>query len=254
MEDQIRRPLPILVFCVVFFAAWELAVRLGSTLALVLPAPTAVLARLIQDFGGMIADLNATVTATLIGLAIAGGLALLLALAMHQSGSVRSLLQPVLVASQAIPLIAVAPLFLVWFGFGLTPRVVVVILITIFPVTVTTLSGLDSVEAGPISLLRTMNASPWQLFRFVQLPAALGALFSGLRISATYAVMGAIIGEWLGGSRGLGVYMLRAQRAFDLERVFAAITLVVTLTLGIAGVAGLGERILHHRTGRGGTS
>ncbi len=254
MDERLRHRLPIIAFVLIFFSVWELAVRAGDIIAVILPAPSAVVVRLFSDISAILPHLRATVAATLIGLGTAALLSLLIALAMHRSRSIRSLLHPVLVASQAIPLIAVAPLFLVWFGFGLTPRVVVVILITMFPVTVTTLSGLDSVEAGPISLLLTMNASSVQLFRFVQLPAALGALFSGLRISATYAVMGAIIGEWLGGSLGLGVYMLRAQRAFDLERVFAAIILVVILTLLIAGVAGLGERSLHHRTGRGGTS
>lgn len=149
---------------------------------------------------------------------------------------VRKALYPLFLISQTVPLIALAPLFVLWFGFGLLPKILVVVLVCFFPLVVNLLDGLQAVDPEMADMLRTMGAGNRAVFWNVKFPAALSYLFSGLRIAATYSVMGAVIGEWLGGTVGLGVYMVRAQKAFALDRTFAAIFVIVVLSFIIFGL------------------
>ena len=166
----------------------------------------------------------------IIGFTLSIAFAFALAWLMDSVSLVRRALYPLLVTSQTIPIISVAPLFLIWFGYGLVPKVLVVVLVCFFPVVVSFLQGLAAVDTEMIDLLRSMGAPPLLIFRLAKLPAALPMFFSGLKIAATYSIMGAVIGEWLGAEAGLGYYMTLSQRSFLTARVFAIIAVITVLS------------------------
>jgi ABC-type nitrate/sulfonate/bicarbonate transport system permease component len=165
---------------------------------------------------------------------------------------------PLLVVSQTIPTIALAPLFAVWFGLGLLPKVIVVFLVCFFPIVVSLVDGLDSVDADLLNLFRTMGAKKVQIFRYLKMPASMVNFFSGLRIAATYSIMGAVIAEWLGGEKGIGIYMLRVKHSYALDKMFAAVLLIIILSLVLFKVISLLEnaampwyRLLKHNNSGG---
>ncbi len=174
-----------------------------------------------------------TLAAALLGLFIATIFALILAFLMDMLRTVYKLLYPAAVMSQTIPLIAVAPLFVLWFGFGFLPKILAVVLVCFFPMLINLLKSFRALDSDYIDLMRSMGANRWQLICHVKLPGSIPAFFAGLRISATYAVMGAVIGEWLGGASGLGVYLIRSQKSFAAAQLFAAIVTIMLLSIGL---------------------
>ena len=146
--------------------------------------------------------------------------------------------------SQTIPIVAIAPLFVIWFGFGLLPKVVIVVLVTFFPVTVALLDGFGRVDPAATTLLRSMGATSRQAFRFLRWPSALPSLFTGLRISVVYAVIGAIFGEYVGATSGLGIWMQLSQNSFRTDLVFAAMLLTAIISLLLYGLVGVVERLV----------
>ncbi len=236
MDRSIRHRISAIVAPVTLLLVW-LAVTTGEVIpAYILPSPVSVIRVLIVRMPVIAPHILATVQATAVGIFCALVAAATLAIAMALVPGLRTALYPLIIVSQTVPLIALAPLFLLWFGFGLLPRVLVVTLVCFFPILVNLMEGLSSVDPDQLDLLRSMGGRRWDLFRRVQVPASIPHLFAGLRISATYSVMGAVIGEWLGGSEGIGVYMLRSQKAFALDRVFAAIVIVVVLSFLVFGI------------------
>lgn len=215
---------------------WETVVRFGGVDAFLLPAPSRILSVLVTQPGFYAANAWPTVQETAVGFAVAVGAGLVCALAVDASALSRRAVYPLLIASQTIPVIAIAPLIIVWLGFGLAPKVVIITLYCFFPVVVATVDGLRVADPEMLALLRSMGATRRQLLRLVRWPAALPSVFSGVKIAATYAVTGAVVSEWLGASEGLGVTMIRAQKSFAPDRVFAAITVVVLLTLFLFAV------------------
>jgi ABC-type nitrate/sulfonate/bicarbonate transport system permease component len=155
----------------------------------------------------------------------------------------RMLVRPLLVVSQTIPIVAIAPLLIVWFGFGLQSKIIVVILICFFPLALSILEGFQTVDDDLVKLLKTMHASKWQLYRKVKFPAVLPYFFSGLKIAVTYSVMGAIIGEWLGASEGLGVMLTRATKSFMTARLFAISAVIIGLTFLLYGAVECLQRL-----------
>lgn len=210
---------------------WEAVARAGLVRAHILPAPSRILGELLPNLPLMGIHIQASLTAALTGFAVATVLAVLLAVVMDLSPTIRKAVYPLLLISQTVPLIALAPLFAIWFGLGLLPKVVIVVLVCFFPIAVGLYDGIASVDPDLLDLMRTMNATPLQMYRHVKLPAAMTGFFSGLRIAATYSIMGAVIGEWMGGSAGLGIYMMRARSSFNLVRLFDAILVIVALSL-----------------------
>jgi ABC-type nitrate/sulfonate/bicarbonate transport system permease component len=138
---------------------------------------------------------------------------------------------PLIVLTQTVPTVAIAPLLVLWFGYEMTPKVILIVITTFFPITIGLLNGFRSVDPDSISLLRAMGAGRWQIFSHIKLPGAMSQFFSGLRISASYAVVGAVISEWLGGFGGLGVYMTRVKKAFAFDKMFAVIFLISIISL-----------------------
>ena len=234
---------PAFVLAFALFALWELIVRAGGVSAAVLPAPTAILQALFDNWDVLAGHTLQTLLETVLGLAAATLLGLLLAILIDISLSVRRAVYPILVTSQTIPMIALAPLLLIWFGFDLGPKIVVVTLYCFFPIAVACADGLLSADPDLLRLMRSMKASHWQILWFVRLPGAMPSFFSGLRIAATYSVTGAIFGEYVGAYQGLGIYMQTSFNSHAVILVFAAIVITAVLSLCLFGLVSLIERL-----------
>ncbi len=219
------------VFFIAILAVWEIISRSGILPSYVLPAPSSIAVSLVVNFPSLLDDMLITLLEALIGFAIAIMLAVAMAIIMDSVIGFKKTVYPVMIISQTIPIIILAPLFIIWFGYGYTPKVIIVILICFFPITISLLQGLTSVDKELIDLLRSMGAGRLQVYRFVKIPSAMPNFFAGLKIAATYSIMGATIGEWVGGKNGLGVYMIRAKQSFATDRVFAAIIIIVVLSI-----------------------
>lgn len=175
---------------------------------------------------------------------MATGVGLVVAVAMNASRVVGEVIYVQMVLSQAVPLIAVAPIVLIWFGLGMFAKVVIVAFVCFFPIAVSTYEGFRSVQTGQLELLKTMEATRWQCYRHLFVPATLPGIFAGLKIAATYSVLGAVVGEWLGGTKGMGIYMTRVLQSFRTERLFAAIIVVMLASLLLfACVRWVGRRL-----------
>jgi ABC-type nitrate/sulfonate/bicarbonate transport system permease component len=173
---------------------------------------------------------------------VSATLAIAAAIALDRWRPVRRAVEPLLVTSQTIPVVAIAPLFVIWFGFGLLPKVLIVVLVTFFPVTIALLDGFGRVDPEAMDLMRSMGASARQTFRKLRWPAALPSLFTGLRISVVYAVIGAIFGEYVGATQGLGIWMKLAQNSFRTDIVFGAILLTAIVSVALYVGVGIVER------------
>jgi len=222
--------LPPVILIALVLMIWSLLS--GSLSSFILPSPLEVAGAGWQTRGLLLSAVATTLLETGIGLAVAIVLGVGLAAAMDLFVLVRRAVYPILVASQTVQILAIAPLLIIWFGFGLLPKIIVVVLICFFPLAVNTADGLASTDPDLIALLRSMGARRGQIWRIVRLPAALPSFFSGLRVAVTYSVVGATIAEWVGGSNGLGLYMLRSKNALATDQVFVAI--VITSVLSIA--------------------
>jgi len=234
---------PAFVLAVALLAFWELYVRSGQVNPAVLPSPTAIIAALIDNWDVICVHTLQTLLETVLGMAAATLLGLLLAVLLDISSWTRRAIYPLLVTSQTIPMIALAPLLLIWFGFDLGPKVIVVTLYCFFPIAVACADGLASADPELMKLLRSMRASRWQALWLVRLPGAMPAFFSGLRIAATYSVTGAIFGEYVGAYQGLGIYMQTSANSHAIILVFAAILVTAVLSLLLFGLVSLIERI-----------
>ncbi len=230
MKKPLRHLLPLLL-PLLLVIAWEAIVQIRNIPLYLLPAPSQVLTALVQQSAVMLPHALVSLGESLFGMVIATALAALLAMAMDAWPLFRQAVYPMMVVSQSVPIIVLAPLFIIYFGFGLTPKVITVVLMCFFPIAVSLADGLGQVPVKMVDLLRTMGASRLDIYRLIKLPAAAPSFFSGLRVAATYSIMGAVVGEWLGGSAGLGFYMLRVKNAYMLDRVFAVVTLIVLLSL-----------------------
>jgi ABC-type nitrate/sulfonate/bicarbonate transport system permease component len=225
--------LPPLVIVLAILVAWQIAVTVAGTKPTVLPSPLRIL-----EQGWLARDviwLNTvpTLQETAIGFAVSLAVGWTLAIIIDFSPLLRRALLPLLVASQTIPVIALAPLLIIWFGFGLLPKVLVIALVTFFPVAVGLIDGFNSTDREATNLLRSMGANRWKQFVFVRLPSALPAFFTALRIGITYAVTGAIFAEYVGAVNGLGIYMSMMKNSFRTDLVLAAVivTAVVSISL-----------------------
>lgn len=244
VKRMIRSAAPATVTLVLLLALWELVVALEWVPAWILPGPWEILREGIDAADVMAPHVGQTALETALGfgLALAAGLALALVVDLWQM--IKQAIYPLLIFSQTIPIMALAPLLIIWFGYGIWPKVIVVGLICFFPIAINTAEGLMGADAELESLLRSMGANRWQLFRLVRLPGAMPAFFTGVKVAATYSVVGAIIGEWVGASRGIGVFMLRASNSFLTARVFAAIAVTSLLSMALFGMVALVERLM----------
>ncbi|HET7577973.1 MAG TPA: ABC transporter permease [Bacillales bacterium] len=217
---------PPLMLVFLILIVWELIVRIENIEKWLLPAPSDIAAALMDNAVLLAHHTIPTLWETLAGLVIGTVAALMLAAVIELSPWLRKALYPLLVGTQTVPIVAIAPLFIVWFGYGFLPKMLIVVLVTFFPIVVSVAEGFRSADRDMVRLLLSMGAGRWRVFRSVRFPHAMPYLFSGLKIAATYSVMGAVVAEWLGAQSGLGVFLVRAQHSFAADKVFAAIIVI----------------------------
>ena len=239
---SITSKLPALATLVIIAAVWLGVSEGGVVPEFMLPSPLQVWQALVTDFPALMANARVTLLEAAYGLAIGIAVALALATLIHRVRLLYRALYPLLVITQTIPTIAIAPLLVLWMGFEMAPKVTLVALTTFFPIAVSLLEGYASTDKAAASLLRSMGASRWQIFRHLEFPSALSHFFSGLRVSVSYAVVGAVISEWLGGTEGLGVYMTRVKKAYAFDKMFAVIIVIVAVSLLLMGLVTLLRR------------
>lgn len=211
--------------------------------AYMLPSPIDVVKAFADNFSIMMKQAAVTLQETLYGLLIGIAIAFVIASLMDKFTIINKALYPVLVVTQTIPTIAIAPLLVLWMGFGMAPKITLVVITTFFPIAIGLLNGFQSVDEDAINLMRSMGARRLQIFRIIKLPNATASFFSGLRISAAYAVVGAVVSEWLGGFEGLGVYMTRVKKAYAFDKMFAVIVFISAISLVLMGIVVLLEKI-----------
>jgi putative hydroxymethylpyrimidine transport system permease protein len=230
------------VLVVAGLGAWEAIVRLGAVDELLLPAPTQVATALWEDRELLAPDLAVTTWEVLLGLAVAIVVGAALGVGMHLSGAMRRALRPLVIGSQAVPVPVIAPLFILVLGFGLAPKVLLVALVCFFPITINLYDGLRDADPDARRLLRSLSATRWQLLRFVDAPAALPSAFTGIKVAAAVAVIGAVFAEWAGSDSGLGHALLTANGQLETARAFAATLLLFGLAVALYGVFAVLER------------
>ncbi len=242
MKQACKANLPALVFLFALLILWQ-AGATGMDAAYILPSPTQILQKLWELRGPLFTvHLPATMTVTAIGLVISLVLGLGLAVAMDLSDLVRRMLYPLVVVSQTIPTTAIAPLFVLWFGYGIWSKVLVTVLITFFPITITVYDGLRSAKTEMVELLTTYGATRRAIFLKIKVPCALPYFFSALKMAIPMSVIGAAIGEWLGAQSGLGYFSRRMMTQLDGAGVFAPIVLLSVVAMAAVGVVALLER------------
>ncbi|MDD4343853.1 MAG: ABC transporter permease [Eubacteriales bacterium] len=219
------------IFITVILILWELSGRLLNIPEYILPLPISITKALVGNFPLLLSHGKYTVLASLMGLLAAVFFALIISYFMDKFQPIKKMLYPLLVVSQTIPIVALAPIMMIWFGLGIAPKVFTVALVCFFPLSINITEGLANTSRDEIELLKVMGGTPVQIFKHIQLPSTLPYFFSGLKISATYSVMGAVIGEWLGGNKGLGVYMIRSMHTYNVSNLFAGIIAVVVLSI-----------------------
>lgn len=225
--------------------AWQIITQADHAPLRIVPTPAEVWNALRHDWPSLLTrHLPTTLQETLIGLAIALLIGVTLAALLDFSLLLRRAVYPLLILSQTIPLIALAPVLILIFGFGIEPKITVVVLYCVFPITLDTLNGLDSSDSAGLLLMRSFGANRWQVWRKVRLPAALPSLFAGLRIATAYSATGAIIGEYITSSQGLGYYMRFAYAQSHVDQAFVAIVITALLSIALVGAVALAERLL----------
>ena len=196
-----------------------------------LPSPIQVAQAFVEEFPILMQESAITLAEAFIGLLLGVLLGFVMAVLMDQFDKMYKAFYPIVVLTQTVPTVAIAPLLVLWLGYEMAPKIVLIVITTFFPITVGLLNGFKSVDVDSISLLRAMGAGRWQIFWHIKLPGAMSQFFAGLRISASYAVVGAVIAEWLGGFGGLGVYMTRVRKAYSFDKMFAVIFLISIISL-----------------------
>jgi ABC-type nitrate/sulfonate/bicarbonate transport system permease component len=248
-----RDILPPAGLIIILITGWYFIAKVSGISSFILPTPADVIQAGWETRHLLWNAISTTLLATGIGLALALATGVGIAALMDFWPLARRALYPILVVSQTIQILAVAPILIIWFGFGLTPSVLIVVLFCFFPLAVSTADGLTSSDPELIALLRAMGADKRQIWRLVRLPSALPSFFSGLRMAVTYSVVAATIGEWVGGSEGLGMYMLRSKNALATDQVFVAMFITSVLSIALFLLVYLIEKLAlpwYYTTGR----
>lgn len=233
-----RRALPAALLALMVLVAWEVLVRLLGIPAFLLPGPVSIAGAFWESRGLLLEHAVPTASEALLGFSGAAVAGVVSGLLINRSALAERTLYPWLVVSQTLPIIALAPILVTWFGYGPLPKVLVVILFCFFPITVSTVDGLRATDPDLIRLMRSFGATRRRIFYMVEVPGALPFLFGGVRLAVTYSVIGAVVGEWVGSSEGLGFLMIQDKSQFEIARLFAEIAVLsamgVTLFLLVA--------------------
>jgi len=231
LKEKVKNYIPTIITAILSLVCWEFIVRAFSISKWILPGPIRIFIAFYQQRVLLFQHSLRTFYEAVIGLTLSSLTGLLIGGIIFHFKILRKTLYPFLVISQTVPIVVLVPLLVIWLGYGITPKLVIVILACFFPVAVNTVDGLAAADREKIQLLCSMGASRWQIFKLIRIPSALPMIMSGLRIAATYAVMAAVVAEWMGSDMGLGVYIVRSSNSYLTERVFGGIILVSFLSI-----------------------
>jgi len=226
-----RKNLEPFSFIILILLVWQFLSASGIVPSYMLPSPLKVARAFVKELPLMLFHLRITLLEAFLGITASVLLAFFFAIVMDSFAFVKRAVYPLLIVSQTIPTIALAPLLILWFGYGISSKVVLIVITCFFPITISLLTGFAVVEKEATRLLTSMGATKLQILKFAKLPSSVKSLFSGLRISVSYSIIGAVISEWLGGMRGLGVYMTRVKKSYSYDKLFAVIFLISALSL-----------------------
>ena len=239
---------------IALLAVWELYARSGAVDEFILPAPSAIAEAAHADRALLWDNFWVTALEVAGGIAVSAIAAFALAVALHFNRTARNAVFPLLVGTQAVPIVIIAPLLVVWWGFGLGPKLAIVAIVCFFPIVVTTLDALARVDPDELKLMRTLDATRWQAFRYAEAPAALPGALSGAKIAVAVAVIGAVLAEYAGSSKGLGHLILQALPQLEIARAWAAVAILALFAVALFFALHLAERRIApwaHRTERG---
>jgi ABC-type nitrate/sulfonate/bicarbonate transport system permease component len=230
---RLSRVWPPAVLLAAFIAAWELGVRAFGVPFYILPSPSRIAGLLVSDQWLLLAQAAVTLEEVLLGFVIAFAVGIVLALLIFSSPTIERAVYPLIIASQTVPVFAIAPLLIVWFGYGMASKIAMAALIVFFPIVVNTVDGLRAADPDMVNLLLILDATPGQVLTKIRIPAALPFVFSGTRIAVATSVIGAVIGEWVGATQGLGFLMIHANAQLHIDLVFAAIVYLSLMALAL---------------------
>lgn len=235
MKKYYNNIIPAL-FILVLLLLWEGAVQIFQIPLYVLPSPVQVIKTLAAELHTLGGHAAVTVIEALSGIAISLVLALVLGILMDCFPVVKQGLYPILVVTQTVPMIVLAPILIIYMGFGVAPKILTVVLMCFFPIAVSFSDGLAQVDEEYVHLTRSYGAGRWETYRLVKIPASIPSLLSGLKVAATYSISGAVVGEWIGSQKGLGYYLLRVKNSYMLDKVFACVLVIIFLSLCMNGL------------------
>ena len=230
LQNTTNKIIPIAVILTLLIL-WQTVSMAGIIPKYMLPSPIDVVKAFIADFPLLLGHAKATLLEAFFGLLWGIVLAFVAAVLMDRFPYVYKGMYPLIVLTQTIPTIAIAPLLVLWMGYGMAPKITLIVITTFFPITIGLLDGFRSADKDAVDLMKAMGASEKQIFRYMKLPGSLSHFFAGLRISAAYSIVGAVISEWLGGYYGLGVYMVRVKKSYSFDKMFAVIFLISIISL-----------------------
>ena len=234
--------LPVIAGLIILLI-WEFIVKTFHIEQWILPSPTQIINSFLQSRSLIFYHLIPTVVEAIIGLSGATLVSVFIAIVMERFQIMRKIIYPFLIISQTIPFIILAPLLTLWFGFGLLPKIIIIALVCFFPITINLFDGFQGVDSNVIRLLTSMGANQKQIFKWVKWPASLPAFFSGLRIAAAYSILGAVVSEWMGADRGLGILLVRSTKSYLTDRVFATIGVITILSFFVVFAVEIVARI-----------
>ena len=237
-ESYLQAALPVAALLLL----WQFLSISGIVPGFMLPSPLRVTAAFAADFSLLMGHLWRTLLEAMAGLALAVAAAFVLAVFMDANRFLKRSITPFLLLTQTMPTIALAPLLILWMGYGYAPKITLVFLTCFFPMTVGLLGAFAQADNDALRLLQSMGAKKWQLYRYIKIPQGMPAFFSGLRIASSYSIIGAVIAEWLGGDAGLGVYMIRVRRSYSFDKMFAVILLTAALSLVLIKLVSIIEK------------
>lgn len=216
---------------IVILLLWHFLTTTGIVGPFLLPKPLDVVKAFIEDFPTIASHTGITLFEAFLGLFAGVTLGFIAALLMDFSDTLYHALYPILVLTQTVPTVAIAPLLVLWMGYGILPKIVLIVIVTFFPVAISLLEGFKSVDPDKIRLLKAMGADRYKIYKYIKIPESMGNFFSAFKIAVSYSVVGAVIAEWLGGFKGLGVYMIRVQNNYSFDKMFAVIFLISGISL-----------------------
>lgn len=239
---MLKSKIPSLVAIVGLLGLWQLICAVELVPSYMLPSPIDVGKAFVSELPALMEHSLITLQEAFWGLLLGVAVGFFAAVIMDACSVLYKAFYPLLIITQTIPSVAIAPLLVLWFGYEMTPKIILIVISTFFPVVVGLLDGFRSADKDTVGLLRSMGANRFQVFWHVKLPSSMPQFFSGLRIASAYSVVGAVISEWLGGFGGLGVYMTRVKKAFAFDKMFAVIFLISAISLALMALVGYAEK------------